>query len=181
MRLVEFLVYLLQAHGQTLGRLAAFFGEERFIEMLEEAGEELGEGQSGAMSPSKFAHASGAEVRWLDPSHSGTNANAYTELEGAIRDMNLPSVLEFHLWAYPHYREFIESSLELNARIKGPGYESGAALVDEACQYAEAWVKRLHIPPTIAPQAERAAQIPWLRFRAEVLKRIGKRPLGPVY
>lgn len=177
MRLIDFLIYLLQAHGQTLGRLAAFFGEERFVEMLEEAGEDM----ERSLPPSKFAEASGAEVIWLDPSHPSSNANAYTELEGAVRDMNLPAMLEFHLWAYPHYRAFIESSLELNARIRGPGYESGAALVDEACMQAEAWMKRLHIPPSVAPQAERAAQIPWLRFRSEVLKRIGKRPLGPVY
>lgn len=177
MRLVDFLISVLQAHGQTLGRLAAFFGEERFFEMLEEAGEDM----ERSLPPSKFVNTTGAEVIWLDSPGPGSNSNAYAELEGAVRDMNLPAMLEFHLWAYPHYRAFIESSLDLNSRIRGPGYESGAALVDEACMQAEAWIKRIPIPAALAPQAERAAQIPWLRFRSEVLKRIGKRPLGPVY
>ncbi len=181
MRLIDFLIYLLQAHAQTLSRLAAFFGEEKFIEILEDAGEK----NSNQLPPSQFADQQGAQILWLDSPQPGSNSNAYAELEGAVRDMGLPALLEFHLWAYPHYRAFIESPHDLNSRIKtaphGDRGDAGALLVDEACQHAQAWVQTLGIPPAVAPAAERAAQIPWIRFSTEFLKRIGKRTLCPVY
>jgi hypothetical protein len=52
--------------------------------------------------------------------------------------------------------------------------------VDEAVAQAQAWMRSLGLPAAIAPQAERAAEIPWLRFRSEILPRLGRRPLGPV-
>ncbi|MBC7693792.1 MAG: hypothetical protein H7222_18645 [Methylotenera sp.] len=175
MRLVDFLILLLEAHAQTLQRLAALFGEERLLELLEDATELPDFGESVQFKPSEI------QAKWLEPSVSEINALAYAELEGAVLDFNLPAILEFHLWAYPHYRAFIESPLDLSSRIRGPGGDAGSVLVGEALAHAEAWIQALHIPPAISQQAERAAQIPWLRFRTSVLKRIGKRPLGPAY
>jgi hypothetical protein len=168
MRLVDFLIHLLEAHAHTLQRLAAMFGEEILVEMLEQAGDE----------PPPPSRPIPPASDWLDPAAS---SSAYSELEAAVHDLRLPPMLEFHLWAYPHYRAFIEAPLELSSRIRGPGGDTGLALVDEAVAQAQAWVKRLPIPPELGAQAERAAQIPWLRFRTDVLKRIGKRPLGPAY
>lgn len=170
MRLVEFLIHVLEAHAQTLHRLAALFGEEMLLHMLEESGDEIAE----KAAPPRF------NVAWFEKSHGGYSS-PYTELESAVHDFKLPAVLEFHLWAYPHYRAFIESGLELDARIPGPGGDTGVVLVDEAVEQAEAWVKSLPIAPEFALQAQRAAHVPWLRFRTQVLKRIGKRPMGPVY
>lgn len=212
MRLVEFLVHLLEAHAQTLQRLAALFGEERLLEMLETAGEKADEARwSGSDAPPpppplenpnddrhpfdstilalKRPRVSPIEnekigtwpVDWFEVSPSRVSGSTYAELEGAVQEMNLPEFLEFYLWAYPHYRAFIESPLDLDSRIRGAGSDAGLALVEEAMAQAEQWIRSLPIPPAISQQAERAAQIPWLRFRANVLKRIGKRPLGPVY
>jgi hypothetical protein len=178
MRLVDFLIAVLGAHAQTLTRLAAFFGEDVFTEMLEESGETIDQ----ALPPSKFAKATHADgVIWLDSPHPSSNANAYRELEGAVREFSLPEVLNFHLWAYPHYRAFIESALDLNSRIKSDANsESATQLIEEAVQQASAWVRALPIPPAAAPAAERAAQMPWIRFRTELLKQLGKRPFGAV-
>lgn len=174
MRLVDFLILLLAAHAETMKRLAAFFGEENFTEMLEESGDDIDQ----ALPPTKYAGAAGASVIWIDaPGHS--NTNAYAELEGNVRDFELPAMLQFHLWAYPHYRAFIESSIDLNARMQ-PGADSGAALIEEACTQADAWVKALPIPPAVAAAAYKAASVPWLRFRTEALKKMGRRPLGAV-
>lgn len=175
MRLVEFLIYLLEAHAETLKRLAALFGEENLIQLLEMAGDE-------DEDPAASKGAGTVPVSMFEaPSPFTSTPAPYSELEGAVQEMNLPSVLEFHLWAYPHYRAFIESALDLNSRIPGPGGDVGAVLVDEAIAQAEAWVRSLPMNPAVLDQASRAAHVPWLKFRTTVLKRIGRRPLGPVY
>jgi hypothetical protein len=170
-RLVDFLIYLLEAQAQTLHRLAALFGEEILLHMLEESGDAIQE----QTVPPRF------DTQWFEAPRDMGFSSPYAELEGAVHEFKLPAVLEFHLWAYPHYRAFIESGVELDARIPGPGGDVGIALVDEAVEQAEAWVKRLPIAPEFALQAQTAAHVPWLRFRTQVLKRIGKRPMGPVY
>lgn len=176
MRLVDFLILLLSAQADTLKRLGAFFGEENLVEMLEDIGETI----EGALPPTQWAGKAGASVIWIDPQSSYSNANAYAELEGAVRELDLPEVLEFHLWAYPHYRKFIESAMDLSARMAPGGGEAGPSLIEEACNQAEAWSRALPIPPSVAAAAHKAAQIPWLRFRTEALKKMGRRPLGAV-
>lgn len=169
---MDFLIALLQTHAQTLQRLAALLGEETLLELLEsmEATPEHNDKQCN-------------KVEWIEStrSQSISGASPYVELEHAVHELNLPAMLEFHVWAYPHYRAFIESSLDLSARIRSQGSEAGQALVQEAVLQAQQWVRKLPLPPSLAAQAERAAEIPWIRFRSMVLKRIGKRPLGPVH
>src|SRR5690348_2631519 len=41
MKLLEFVIQVLKTQGQTLQRLAAFFGEEELLQMLEMAGETM--------------------------------------------------------------------------------------------------------------------------------------------
>jgi hypothetical protein len=175
MRLVEYLIHLLEAHAQTLQRLAALLGESTLVEILESTGEEM-EQNTAVGGASEAA----AIARWFEDALP-SGYSPYIEIEGAVREFNLPAMLEFHLWAYPHYRSFVEGPLDLNSRIQGPGGDAGLALVDEAVAQAQAWVRALHLPPALGLQAERAAHMPWLRFRTNVLKRIGKRPIGPVY
>jgi hypothetical protein len=177
MRLVDFLIAMLEAHAQTLQRLAALLGEEILIELLESCGEEDSDSDGKADTPPPLE----LKPEWLDTAAPFSESSAYGELEGAVSELKLSAMLEFHLWAYPNYRSWIESPLPLNTRIRGTGSEAGITLVDDAVANAEAWIKKLPLPPSISQQAERAAQIPWLRFRTLVLKRIGKRPLGPVY
>jgi hypothetical protein len=172
MRLVEFLIHLLEAQAQTLHRLAALFGDEILLHMLEESGDRIQE----ETAPARF------QATWFEASKEQYGfSSPYAQLEGSVHDFKLPSPLEFHLWAYPHYRAFIESGIELDSRIPGPGGDAGMQLVDEAVAQAEEWVKKLPIAPEFRLQAQTAAHVPWLRFRTNVLKRIGKRPLGPVY
>jgi hypothetical protein len=175
MRLVDFLILLLETHAETLRRLAAFFGEEEFFEILEASGDEEDAEKKDNSDNQKILELV------LEKPLPGASESVYQELEGAVQEFNLPAILEFHLWAYPHYRAFIESPLDLNSRIPGPGGNTGTALVEEAVEQAKNWIKRLHIPSHLGVQAERAAFVPWLRFRTTALKRIGRRPLGPVY
>ncbi len=180
MRLVDLLVLLLSAQADTLKRLAAFFGEENLIHLLEDAGESFDDRRVAGLEVPKFAKTSVASITWIDTPVPHSNANAYGELEGTVHELGLPEVLEFHLWAYPHYRAFIESSIDLNARLAPGGGESGTALIEEACAAADAWVRSLAIPPAVADAAYKAALVPWLRFRTEALKKMGRRPLGAV-
>ncbi len=183
MKLAEFLMEVLQSHGQVLLRLAALLGEDELLELLEQAEE---------LHPSDVSNVE-TEKRWesetrarLVPSPGDTAQSGFAMIQSTVHEMNLPSVLEFYVWAYPHYRAFMESGIDLSYRIPritstGAPSESGVSLVDEAVAQAKDWFRKLPIHPSQAPAAERAAEIPWLRFRTEVLKRVGKRPLGPVY
>lgn len=172
MRLVDFLILMLEAHARTLQRLGALLGEDVLVELLEQAGENASEDEA--------CPALGA--RWFSGASSGSPAAAYAELESTVHEFKLPAMLEFHVWAYPHYRAFIESPLELGSRLatdaRGP--DATTALVDEAVEQARAWLKKLPIPLDIWRQAETAASVPWVRFRTEALKKAGKRPLGAV-
>jgi hypothetical protein len=172
MRLVDFLILVLEAHGRTLQRLAALFGEEPLLELLELAGENTSEDEA--------CPALGA--RWFTaPSTGGSPGAAYAELESSVHDLSLAAQLEFHVWAYPHYRAFIESPLELGARLASGGQASedpATAVIDEAVARARDWLKKLPIPPELWNQAESAASVSWVRFRTEALKKAGRRPLG---
>ncbi len=178
------MIHLLEAQAQTLHRLAALFGDDILLHMLEEAGE-----RADAEATKKTALSNRGEERptksplfepsWFEAPSAKGYSSPYTELESAVHEFKLPSVLEFHLWAYPTYREFVESGLELDARIADGDF--GQKLVDEATRRAEEWVNTLSIAQEFVLQAKAAAHVPWLRFRTQTLKRIGKRPLGPVY
>ena len=182
MRLVEFLMLLLEAHGESLLRLAAFFGEDELFEILENYGDRYSELTEGV--PEKKARALIQKLELLPPIRSEAGL-AYQALEGTVQNLNLPPPLEFHLWAYPFYRAFVESELDLDSRIAASGpfhaADTGTILVEEAVAQAEAWIHHMPLPPQVSKPAERAAYVPWLRFRTNALKRIGKRPIGPVY
>jgi hypothetical protein len=113
------------------------------------------------------------QVAWFKP--NGKEGSPYAELEGAVRDMKLSPVLQFHIWAYPVYRAFIESKLELGSRVTNP-----QAVVEAALAGQKHWLQMLPIAAEFKVQAERAAEVPWTRFRATVLKDLGQRPIGVV-
>lgn len=171
MRWVEFLIHFLTAQGQTLQRLAALFGEEDLLEMLEEVGESYEvKPLILDLNPERFQSAG-------DASGSG---NPYQQLEWAVTELKLSPTLEFHLWAYPFYRYMIESGVELDARVGPFPDDFTHVLVNEAVKQAKDWVQRLPIAPEHSLQAEKAALVSWLRFRSEVLKRFGQSPMVPI-
>ncbi len=172
MRIAEFLVFLLEAQGETLRQLSQIVGTDRLLELLEQMGD------SDEPMPKTSLEESDLDQPAIGVAAAG---GAYAELAAAVGDLRLPEVLEFHLWAYPFYRTIIESGFDLNSRLKGSTHSAGTQLVDEAMQASDSWLRRLAIPPQLFNQAERVAQIPWVRFRTQLLRRLGKRPLGPVY
>jgi len=177
-KLVEFLVSLLEAHAQALTRLAALMSEESLLEVLERAGEREDELESKALK---------SMPHWARGGHPTGVAAAYAQLETAVRGFGLPQFLLFHLWTYPHYRALIENATDLNALIpEGPSGEgaqpSGMAslLIDESVEQARLWVRSLRLAPDLSARAEKAAEVPWLKFRAAMLAKLGKRRLGAV-
>lgn len=184
MKFSDFLILLLQAQAQALLRLAALFGEDALIEMLEISGEREREGEFRAdpawvRAPKKApAHKTPADSKEKgEPPRS-----PYRVLEGAVRELGLPSVLEFHLWAYPFYRSLIEADLSLDAELAGPtaAEPSRIPIIEAAIAQSEKWVHGLPIPPALSGRAEQAVRTPWMRFRTEAFRRMGHRPIGVV-
>ncbi len=172
MKLVDFLILVLVTHADTLQRLSALLEEENLLELMEQAGENPKYAvQTFELNPVWFSSPILSVV--------GDSSSPYTRLKGSIQELRLSPVLEFHLWAYPFYRMFIESALDLDSTIKGG--DAGTALVEAATSQAELWIRTLPIKPEMGLVAERVSHIPWLKFRTEILKRVGKRPMGPVY
>lgn len=170
MRLVDYLIFLLKAQAETLRNLHDLFGERVFLAILENAGErEKVQSQDEEKKPI-----------WLPCACTPSGQSPYEELQDAVRDFKLPEVLEFYLWAYPHYRMFIESSLDLNSCLEGSNLELATALVDDAIKHGHAWIDQLPLPPEFKTKAMGEAKGPWLKFRTDVLKIIGRRPLERV-
>jgi hypothetical protein len=167
MRLVDFLIELLHAQAKTLQRLAFLFGEDWLLEMLEEAGENMIE----------EGHPLKIEFDWFEKSDISDPSSAYLQLEGAVAEHSLSAALQFHLWAYPYYRLLIESSFHLKSKIRILHDAKSFELVDEAIKQSKKWISGLPIPADLVPQAEKIAEIPWVRFRANILKKIGKSPV----
>ena len=178
-RFVDLLIFILQTHAETLKRLAAFFGEEEFLEILENS-QEPSEG-SNPGGHSSFT----LETEWFEEGtegNSGRNgSSAYFELEDSVRELNLPAPLEFHLWAYPFYRILIESGVELDSYVaKNHPSSPLDQLIAEATRQAQEWIRTLSIPPGVFPQAESAALNPWVRFRTRVLNKAGRKALSSI-
>jgi hypothetical protein len=173
-RFVDFAIQVLQTQAETLKRLAAFFGEDTLFEMLEIAGDQ---------ETIQDQHSFEFKTEWFeapDKNLKSSETNAYSELESSVNDLKLPAVLEFHLWAYPFYRSIIEGPVALKSKIPASSQPITDLLVNEALYQAKLWVKQLPIRPEHSAQAERAALTPWLRFRSDVLKKLGKRPVASV-
>ena len=189
-KLIDFLIHVLDTHAHTLRRLAAFFGEDEFLQILESVEEpdgipkmKMAELQKSETQPENQMD----EIKWdtffqkvpdsLKRTPSADIASCYARLEGAVREMKLPAFLEFHLWAYPFYRLMIESSYDLHSPLsKNRDQRMTDQLVNASVDHAQAWIKTLPIHPELSLQAERTALIPWLRFRTEFLKKMGRSP-----
>ena len=173
-RLVDFLIAVLRTHGETLNRLAALFGEEIVLDMLENAPEG---------GPSEEQQRSWEKLLTLFaplPTNGPVwDADAaYRRLESEVHSQKMAEFLEFHVWAYPFYRVFAESALDLRAPVLHS--EAAAQLTEAAVLAAKEWRAKLPIADEYRTRAESAASLPWIRFRTELMDRFGTRRLGPV-
>lgn len=162
----HFLQELLKAQGEALTRLAAFFGEEKILELLENRDEE----RDREIYPGAATHELAGEPNPQDPSFYGA-------LQGVVFDIKLAEPLEFHLWAYPGYRRLIEGSYPLSTPLSPT---TVTALADAALKYGSVWLDTLHIPPSVFPQARGGVEPVWVRFRAQMLKGAGQSPFRSV-
>lgn len=169
MQIVELLISLLETQAQTLKRLAAFFGEEKLVDILESSPD------LSCSPPLPIKR------NWIqETSQNLSHDRVYQKLEGCVRDQNLSASLEFHLWAYPCYRAWIEASLDLTAEIQlrdDPHEDRLHLFVEEIRNEATKWAQNLAIPTPLKPAAEQAAQIPWLRLRTKLFQKAGRRSL----
>jgi hypothetical protein len=178
MRLVEFLSLLLITHGESLKRLAALLGEDELVAILESQPEDTLSGEPvlshevlGWFQPPDQTPWSQTERR------NPAQRSPYQELEWSVKDQNIPMVLQFYIWAYPPYRKWIERNIDLNVRFPNPVTPAVMKVIDEVIEDARIWVKKLPIAPDMAVRAATTAKNPWLKFRADVLKAMGHRPL----
>ncbi|MGK5087542.1 hypothetical protein WDW86_08285 [Bdellovibrionota bacterium FG-2] len=173
MRVVDFLSFILRSHGQILLELAAFLQEDVLFEVLEQAGEL--DRPPTAAEVSQYL-----SLQSLHHEVSPSYESPFVLLEQTVRELHLSPVLEFHLWAYPHYRAFVESSVDLGTHLiadaKNPALVT--TLVHETLEHAQEWVKTLPLPPESGRLAEAISRKIWLRFRTEVLKKVGLRPIA---
>ena len=167
MRLVDFVIMMLEAHAWTLQRLAGVLGEERLIELLEIAGDSPG---VDWRPPLPSLVLSGFKPAFEHPS-------PLAEIELAVSHMNLTPVIEFFLWSYPPYRTIIESPLELGAMIECKGF---ATATNEVLASAQKWLELVGLPPDAAPEAQEQALTPWIRFRTSAYKKMKINPFSKV-
>lgn len=165
MQLTEYLGAVLHTQGQVLLELHGLFGSRVLIEVLERAGDRPLETTSDCKT--LFAHAKG-------------NNYPYEFLEALVLSVGLPKEFEIYLWAYPHYREYIESAVPIDGKIAKPSESNLSQLIDEATQEGYKWLAHLNLPPHIDAYVQKAAKGPWLRFRTALLTVSGRRPLTAI-
>ncbi len=167
MRLFEFLTLLLQATGQILQDLATLFGENVLVQLLEDNPKHPGEAKM------RFQ----LDPQWFDPAPETTlnknDGSAYLVIEEAVKKIGLSSILEFHLWSYPFYRILIESSIDLRSEIKNGNPIIGKLLIQEALEQSEKWIYPICQAAEFTQQVEPILMAAGLRFRSEVLKKMG--------
>lgn len=169
MRLTQFLSLLLQAQAEVLKQLALLFGDEELVELLEERDETLHNLRSNQ-------HAAISLWRELQTT-SNPSFNPMGELQGAVRETGIPEVLEFYLWAFPYYRDWIESDLDLDGSFPKENQEKLSLIIEYSVQQGKRWVQTLPIPSTLGPKIEKATEGPWVRFRAQCLASSGQKAL----
>lgn len=175
MSLSSLLILLLEAHGEGLKRLAAFFGEEAFMEIVETAEDDA----TSAAEPASHARLSAIarQSERVERIQTLETDQGYREIQASVRELGLPEFLEFYLWAFPPYRALVENAVELGAHLPSENKELSRELVEGVIQGANFWLRSLPIPAASAAAAERAYQVPWLRFRGAALKGMGLSPL----
>jgi len=174
MPFVDFIGEFLSAHAHALQRLAALMSEGVLIKLLEE---------EHTMPPSNAVLEHCLTI-WENPAQdivTGDGESPYLSLNEWIATYKLPAFLEFHVWSYPPYRTIIEGALTLDAHSKKDisprAYEK---LFDLSRAEAQAWVKAQKLDEPLLSAAIQTVDFAWLRFRTQMLKRLGINPLRQV-
>jgi hypothetical protein len=166
----NYLEMLLKAQGESLARLAAFFGEEKLLEMLEDRDEER-DGEIFSKTILNKIHKSAEHFE-----ATAQEASLYGALQGAVSEAHLSEPLEFHLWAFAPYRRLVEGSVPLSMPIQ----DALPDLVEESLRYSTHWLNSLAISSIVFPQAKAGFEPVWVRFRAQMLKSSGLSPFRQV-
>jgi len=175
LRLVDFVMALLEAHALTLLRLVVYFGEPKLIELLESVPDD----DAASAGVGDFALLPGVDDALTPPPPMGPQLkHPFTEIEGHVGELGVSSLLEFYLWAYPGYRMWAESALDLGAQLVPSNPKLLEAMIDQAVRQNRTWLGRLPIPSDLFASVERSAQVPWVRFRTDILRRSGGRHLA---
>lgn len=164
----DFLGEFLSAHADALGRLAEFMSEDILVELLED----------------ERPHTPNPALKKIidqiwDPTVIGEFGNSpYQKLELWVKAHKLPSMLEFHVWAYPAYRMLIEASLTPESGTK---IDMNSKLFDELIAQCRsegiAWITSQKLEGTLKTEAEKCVDQAWIKFRAQFLKRLGRKTL----
>jgi len=193
MRYIDLLILILQAHAQSLSRMASTLGDETLAEILDTSAEHFEENPeklTALMKPladliPKLVPEESLSNRFqarraASLSASRKHANAeYSEIEGAVKDFHLGGLMEFHLWCFPLYRVFSESSIPLTLVFERESPVM-AELVATVMQTNEDWTRALSQSPAVAKELLKITSPAWVKFRASALKLLGQRPFTPL-
>lgn len=168
MRLVDFLILMLKAHAETLKGLSDLLGEDVVFAILERTSEE-----DDTIPPLPQKHT----LRVRTEATAVRSGSAYMELQDAVHHFHLPGTLEFHIWAYPHYRTFIESPFDLDSVLEPVGQSGEFPLAEEAITQAKKWISKIPGPAAFQTRIQQVSDQAWLRFRTQVFQKAGKKPL----
>lgn len=179
MRVCDFLAMVLQTQGEVLKELLLSLPEwelsqDDFMEALERAHETPEIPVASPMQPTHSGLAVQAGKRKSPP-----KGQAYQVIAHTVTALKLPEWLEFYVWSYPFYRNLIESDIDIQAPMSH-AVADPATTVEAARSAGERWVLGLGLPPERSKIIEDLAQESWLRFRAQALRGIGRRPLQSI-
>jgi len=165
MLFVEFLIYLLKAHSKTLVLISQLLGEEQWLKIL-----------NSLPQQNKIEQKPILKLLQANQENKQNNVpSPYKLLQEAVSNTQLSKELEIHLWSYPHYRAFIESSLDLGSPILTQKENTELVLIEEALSQAENWVHLLPVEEHLKLHIIQNSQPHWLRFRSEILNKTGKK------
>jgi len=185
MRFVEFLIRMLSAHAETLQALSMLLGEDVLVGLLENfpdsddikdifkepSPEQIAVFENLA-NPPPPPHK--PERRLASP------RSPYQELDWSVQELHLPALLSFYIWTYPPYRRWVESKIDLGACVTSKDSPELLGIIEQAAEDARHWTRQMPIPPQMAARVDAVVKKAWLKFRADMLKTVGQRPMQPV-
>ncbi|MCM0606614.1 MAG: hypothetical protein KA715_11035 [Xanthomonadaceae bacterium] len=171
MLLADFLGEFLGAHAEALGRLSSLMSDDIVVQLMED----------------ERTHTPSTELKqlvdqvWNPKNTILVSESPYMTIEQWVRQHRIGKQLEFYVWAYPAYRMIIESALtpESNSLLKHDDKkwdELFAACRNEGIE----WIKSQKLDEPLHTASLKSVDLSWVKFRANMLKRLGRRTLSQV-
>lgn len=167
MKLIDFLILMLEAQAEVIRTLLRKMNEKETVELLEKYHSDLQEPQ-----PPAFIEA----LNEANPL-SEEEELPFPDLDQAIRKFNFSFALEDQLISFPLYRAYLENCANLNGNIQLTTTQNGESLIEEALFHGHSYYLHLPIPRSYEREFKRDCEMAWLRFRTQTLKRMGKKGL----